>query len=245
MPRRQINYYEMIKTEAISFRTILIRNIVISVCSAVVIMLMLPILARYVYVELWAYSYDNIEIDYQNIWNAIVEQIPVTDTGDVSDLGDLIGGAIQSVITAIVWAVVSQITFTLLVQISWGLTFVGRVIRFTYLSVLLTMAIFLAFFWILSLIMMNKIKMKVTLFSIVISGIISFGVTYFLIPANNEIMNIFIDLTLGAIQNPEEVLTDIPTLALDIIYAFYQGFLWLGGINLVLVTLVQTTMRKW
>lgn len=218
-------FYSASKLEIKSFRDVLRDNIIITSASFFFLILLLPYLARYVFINLWTYSHDNIVVH--------------VNTEDI-----MIFGEPENLVEALIQAVVTVIISYFLLEFRWVVTYVARIVRFTYLSILSTMITFLVIYFVLSIIIQNKVKFRVVIISTIISLFSSFGLTYILIPNNNELFDLLVEIGISLIESPE-ILNDLPTMILDIIYTFYWGFVILILMNLILSTAIEYALNKW
>lgn len=213
--------------EAQDFRVIFIRNIMITITAGFFLILLLPYLARYVYTELWIYAHENVVVHVN------LEEIYARE--DQHGL---------TIFEGIIKGIVSSLVGRFLGEVRWLLSYVARVVRFAYLVILTTMAFYLLLFFILSLIMQNKVKIRAVFISIVLSCFSSFAIAYFLVPNNQEMMIMFVDVIKQLLASPD-IMDDLPMLIMDIIYTFYFGFLIMVLVNLFLASGVEYILNKW
>jgi len=234
------NFYSKAREEALSFRGILSRNIIITAITGITIVFMLPFLAETLYSQLWIYAHDNIDIgglfavevfeDYFGLGGG--------DDSPTIDLGGGVGGLFEAIIGQLVFSIVGSI----IVEFRWMETYLRRVIRFVYLSIMMTMIIFLALYLVFSLIMQYKVKFKAVVISWIFGSITAFAIAFFWIPNDTQIL----EMLVGVFETAQsgDPLRDIPLIVFDILYAFWIGFAILIAINLLLTTALEYTLKE-
>lgn len=228
---------EKYKEKAMNFRMILRNNIIITATAGMTIILLLPVLAKTLYSYLWIYAHDNIDVG--GIFS--VEVLGDVFLGGLEDVmgdpGEAIGGLVQAIVGSIIYKVIG----TLILEIRWLETYMRRIIRFIYLSILTTMIIFLVIYFVLSLIMNHKVKFKGIIIASIFGSITAFGIAFFWIPNDPQIIELIRNLILSF--NEGDPFREAPLLVIDIIYAFWIGFVILIVLNLILTTLVEYALR--
>lgn len=206
------------KREAISFKAILRNNLIITTTAIIMLGVILPYVLEQFAPKLWEYVVNNITIE------------SVEDTTSGGDpLMEAIGGLIGSISAA------AQL-------------FVIRGFRFLYLLVISIMLLYLLIYFILSLIMNNKVGGKAILVSVVISSLIAFGITYIIMINSKEVMVLLVDY----VENMENVAeyyqfentTAIIDFAVDLFYGIYYGFALLFIFNFIVVSIFQNLLKN-
>jgi len=228
---------EKYREGAINFRMILRNNIIITATTGMTLLFILPLLAKTLYSYLWIYAHDNINIG--GIFG--IEVLGDVFLGGLEDVigdpGEAVGGLVQAIVGSIIY----QLLGTLILELRWIETYMRRIIRFMYLSILATMIIFLFMYFILSLIMNHKVKLKGIILSSMVGSVIAFGIAFFWIPNDPIIMEMLRELVLSF--NKGDPFKEVPLLVIDILYAFWIGFVILVVLNLIITTLVEYALR--
>ena len=167
---------EALKPKIRSFRSILSINILISICSAVLIIAMLPIILQWMFENIFPYTYTNIDQSLV-LWN---------ETGEYKGSDPMVKFA---------WDLWSSIMSPdknpdAMPIIRYSFIVILRLIRFLYIVILTLVMLYLILYSILSIIMRYELRMKAIVISCLISSMISLTIAFFLIPNESVVFEL-------------------------------------------------------
>ncbi len=221
---------EAFKKSVESLRGIFAKNIVITVCSVVFLLALIPFILDWMFDNIFPYTFTNIDQSF----------VAENETGEYTGSDPIVGFAWM------IWKSLYSSNDTMTPEIRYGFILTLRLIRFLYIVILTLVIIYLVLFFILSMIMQNKLKFKAVVVSCLVGAMISLSVAFFVIPNEGMIFQLFID----TIQNM--IITalngqayDIPGILLNVLIAFYMGFFITFAVQLISTTILQYLMREW
>ncbi len=235
MSRRRRSTIQIVREEGLRIRSLFSRNIIILVITVVLLFFSLPFIAKFIFAELYTYAYDNIDVTGVRLEDIV---------GEV-DIGTLVFGG--TFFEQLLQILVTLVVFTILGDAYWYGTFVVRVSRFAFLSIMGFVFIFLVAFFIVSILIhlpyKEKVKFRNLLISTFFASTISLGIAFFFIISNEQIISAIGGIAQTLI-NSQELLFDIPLLAVDLIYNFWLGIFILAIIHIILITSFQYIFRN-
>jgi len=213
-----------------TFRGVLRNNLLIAVVVGVMIVYLLPLFAQTFGRFLWIYSHDNI-------------RIPPTFFQGIFDVGAGITPGGLGILEGFITIIIQSVLGIVFGELKWIATWIGRIARFAYLTILSLLVIYLVMFLILSFILQNKIRSTAILISWIISSLTALGIAFFLIPNNDQLLQLFRNYS-EQIEQTEELLREIPLILIDVVYNFYIGFLILIPLHFGLTMGTQYLLRN-